>query len=90
MQSVHCQNDLHYANNGFISHKICSKQSEGDLNISRLTVIISMFFFNTVNTYFIILLNRIQHFLIPNKQMIVCVLILTFKNNNSNIILFVF
>jgi len=45
MQSVHCQNDLHYANNGFISHKNCTKQSEGDINISRLLVIISMFIF---------------------------------------------
>jgi len=67
MQSVHCQNDLRYANNGFISHKNCTKQSEGDLNISRLLVIISMFFFfNTVKT-FIIVLNCIKYFLIAKK-----------------------
>jgi hypothetical protein len=66
MQSVHCQNDLRYANNCFISHKNCTKQSEGDLNISRLLVIISMFFFNTVKT-FIIVLNCIKYFLIAKK-----------------------
>lgn len=59
MQLVHCQNDLRYAKNGFISHKNCTKQSEGDINISRSLVIISMFIF-----YLFYFLTLIKHLLL--------------------------